>query len=101
MQPTKYDHPCPVFKMEVQHVVMFVFTEPGAVFLWVCMTVTCRWVGRVQIEKGGCLVACSADRCGVGSVCVHGVAGDRSGTGGCCWIKTSHTRLFRDVRLHI
>ena len=44
---------CPVFKVEAQHLVMFMFTESGVVFLWVRMTVICCWVERVQVEKGG------------------------------------------------
>jgi len=73
----------PVFKVEAQHVMMFMFTESRVALLRVYMTVMCREVEQVQIEKGvGCGVVCSADRCGVGSVCVHGVAGDTSGTNG-------------------
>jgi len=41
-----------VFKMEAQHVVIFMFTESRVAFLWVCMMVMCREVERVQIEKG-------------------------------------------------
>src|SRR6218665_1594270 len=59
-------------------------------------------VGWVQVEKGAeCGVVCSADRCGVGSVCVHGVAGDTSGIS---WVPLNENesyRLFRDMRLHI
>jgi len=31
-----------VFKVEVQHVVVFMFTGSGVALLWVCMTVMCR-----------------------------------------------------------
>src|SRR6218665_1517794 len=41
----------PVFRVEAQHLVMFVFAESGAVFLWGYMTIICCWLGA---GGGGC-----------------------------------------------
>jgi len=42
----------PCFKVEAQHVVVFVFTESRVALLWVYMAVMCCWVERIQIENG-------------------------------------------------
>jgi len=111
-----------VFKVEAQHVVMFMFTE-SRVALYGYIRRSCvvglgglrsrrvwgagRSVRQITavLGRSGATVSREIRRLALCSVpcwpCVHGVAGDRSGTGECCWTRTSHTRLFRVVRLHI
>jgi len=40
-----------VFKVEAQHLVIFMFTESRVALLWVYMAIMCREVEQIQIEK--------------------------------------------------